>query len=183
MPRIKPLLTSKAPAESQPLLEGVQKSFGITPNLMATLAHSPAALQSYLGFGQALSKASLSPAIREQLALAIAGENSCGYCASAHTLLGKNAGVDAPELTRNLAGNSSDPSVQAAIDFALAIVTKRGWVDDDDLASIRAAGYSEGEVVEIIAVVAQNIFSNYFNHISGAEIDFPEVKVPEPLTT
>lgn len=182
MPRIKPLLTTDAPEKSRALLESVKKSLGITPNLMATLAHSPAALQSYLGFGQALSSASLSPALREQLAVAIAGESSCGYCASAHTLLGTNAGVEAEELAHNLTGNSGEPSVQAAIDFALAIVSKRGWVDDADLDRVRAAGFSEGEIVEIVAVVAINTFSNYFNHIAGTEIDFPEVKVPEPLT-
>lgn len=180
MPRIKPIRPDEAPAQSRTLLDGVQKALGITPNLMATLAHSPAALQSYLGFGQALSGGVLPGTTREQLAVAVAGENSCGYCASAHTLLGGKAGVKADELALNLRGESNDPHTAAAIQFARTVVSKRGFVSDADLAAVRHAGYSEAEIVEIIATVALNIFSNYFNHIAQTEIDFPVVEVPEP---
>lgn len=181
MPRIKPVQGSDVPAKSQPLLQGVQKALGMTPNLMATLAHSPAALQSYLGFGQALGSASLSGKVREQIALAVAGENSCGYCASAHTVLAEKAGVAGEEAARNLDGDSSDRQTRAALTFARAIVSKRGFVNDSDLAAVRAAGYSEAQLVEIIATVALNIFTNYFNHVAQTDIDFPEVAVREPV--
>ncbi len=181
MPRINPVQGTEIPARSKPLLAGVQKALGMTPNLMATLAHSPAALQSYLGFGQALGSASLSAKIREQIAIAVAGENSCGYCASAHTLLAKGAGVDAEEAARNLRGESVDPRTAAALEFARTIVKKRGHISDEALRDVRSAGYSEAEVVEIIATVAVNIFTNYFNHIAQTEIDFPVVAVREPV--
>lgn len=181
MPRIKPVDPNQVPAKSKPLLQGVQQALGMTPNLMATLAHSPAALQSYLGFGQALSGASLSGKIREQIAIAVAGESACGYCASAHTVLAGKVGVAAEEAARNLRGESNDSRTAAALEFARAIVRKRGFVSDADLQAVRAAGFADAEVVEIVATVAVNIFTNYFNHIAQTEIDFPVVAVREPL--
>jgi uncharacterized peroxidase-related enzyme len=182
MPRINPVTESNTPARSKPLIEGVRKGLGLVPNIMATMAHSPAALQAYLGFGQALGGGKLSGALREQIAVAVAGENSCGYCASAHTALGKKSGVQADELARNLRGESADPRTQAALDFARTVVIKRGHIADADLSAVRQAGYGDDEVIEIIAVVAINIFTNYFNHIADTAIDFPKVAVPEPAS-
>ncbi len=132
-------------------------------------------LDAYLGFGKALSGGKLRASLREQIALAVAGANGCAYCAAAHTALGKMHGLDSPELAANLDGRASDPVVAAALDFALAIVDKRGWVDDADLARVRAAGYGEGEIAEILATVALNLFSTYFNHVAETEVDFPSV--------
>lgn len=175
MSRIPALNPEAAPAQSQPLLAAVQKKLGIVPNLFKTLAHSSAALQYYLAGSEALGNGALPAALREQLALTTAGVNECDYCASAHTLIGKGAGIGAGELADNLRGRSGDAKTQAALDFATAIVRTRGRVADAQLHAVRAAGYSEAEVVEIIAHVAVNIFTNYFNHIAGTEVDFPSV--------
>jgi len=182
MPRITPIDPASADPKAQNLLDGVQKALGTTPNLMKTLAHSPASLNAYLGFGQALGGGQLGGVLREQIALAVAGANGCEYCASAHTALGKGQKIDDEELARNVTGQSSDPRTQTALDFARAIVTKRGWVSDDDLAAVREAGFSEGEIVEIVATVALNVFTNYFNHVAGTDVDFPRVRVPEPVS-
>ncbi len=182
MPRIQPIELDKARPKAKALMEGAQKSLGMIPNAMRTMAHSPATLEAYLGFGKALSGASVSPQLREQIALTVAGENSCGYCASAHTALGTKLGVDAEELGANLKGLSSNPKTEAALEFARQIVVERGWVSDDDLQRVREAGYTEGEITEIVAAVAQNIFSNYFNHIADTDVDFPRVEVPEHQT-
>ena len=182
MPRIQPIELDRAHPKAKALLEGVHKSLGITPNIMATMAQSPATLEAYLGFSKALSGASISPQLREQIALTVAGENACEYCASAHTAVGTKLGVDADELTANLKGFSSNPKTQAALDFARRILTEHGWVSDDDLRRIREAGYTEGEITEIVAAVAQNIFSTYFNHIAHTEVDFPRVELPEHQT-
>lgn len=179
MPRIQPIDLDKAQPKAKALLEGAKKSLGMIPNAMRTMAQSPAVLEAYLGFGKALSGASLSPQLREQIALTVAGENSCGYCASAHTAVGTKLGVDTDELAANLKGLSRNPKTEAALEFARRIVVERGWVSDDDLRRVREAGYSEGEITEIVAVVAQNIFSTYFNHIADTDVDFPRVEVPE----
>ncbi len=182
MARITPVDTTNTPAGSVPLLEGVKAKIGKVPNLFATLAHSPAAFGSYLASGEALGKGELGPALHEQIAVAIAGANACGYCASAHTALGKMHGVDAGELAKNLDGESGDPRAGAAIRFARAVVVKRGFVSDSDLADVRAGGLGDGEITEIVALVAHNTFTNYFNHVAQTAIDFPEVKVGAPVT-
>jgi uncharacterized peroxidase-related enzyme len=181
MTRIKPVNEAHASPKTKSVLEGVRKSLGMVPNLVATMAHSPAALQAYLQFNQALGGSSLSPSVREQIALAVAGANSCQYCASAHTAMGKDAGVPENELALNLEGRSRDPRTQVLISFAQVIVRGRGHVVDAVLTSMRQAGFSEGEIVDVIATVAINIFTNYFNHIAGTQIDFPMVAVAEPM--
>jgi uncharacterized peroxidase-related enzyme len=176
MTRISTLDISTAPAGSKPLLEAVQKKLGMVPNLFKTFAHSPAVLQYYLSGSEALSGGHLTPALREQIALATAGTNDCDYCASAHTLMGKGAGVAPTELSSNLEGRSENAKTQAALTFSKAIVDGRGRVSDAQLQAVRDEGFTDADVVEIIANVAANIFTNYFNHIASTDIDFPLVK-------
>jgi uncharacterized peroxidase-related enzyme len=183
MPRIHPIDPDQADGKAVQLLDGVRKSLGTVPNIMATLAQAPAALEAYLATGRALGGGELSGALREQIALAVAGANSCDYCASAHTALGRGHGLDEDELLSNLGGASADPKVAAALVFAQRVVAERGFVTDEDVAAVRDAGYGDGAITEIIAVVAHNIFTNYFNHIAGTEIDFPLVSAGRPAAT
>ncbi len=179
MPRLNPVNPDTAQGEAKPLLDGVQKSFGMTPNLMRTLANSPAALEAYLGLLKALGGAGIDAKTRESIALATSGANGCDYCASAHTAVGKMLGLSDEEAKANLYGRSSEPTRAAALQFARAIVEKRGWVSDRDLERVREAGFGDAEITEIVATVAATTFSNYFNHIAETEIDFPPVKVGE----
>ena len=176
MQRIQPLDAGATPTESQSLLAAVQKKLGLTPNLFKTLAHSPTGLGFYLQQSQSLASGTLSAPVREQLALLTAGVNACDYCASAHTLLGKGVGVSNEEAARNLRGVATDRRAQAALTFAHAIIDKRGRVTDAELNAVRDAGYGNAEIVEIVAHVAMNIFTNYFNHVAGTEVDFPFVR-------
>lgn len=181
MPRIAPLEPANAQPAAQALLDNVNKALGVTPNMMKTLAHSPAALEAYLGFGQTLGKGTLGGKLGEQIALAVAGVNACGYCASAHTIIGGKHGISEDEAKSNINGDSSDPKVQAALDFARTLVIKRGWATDADLKNVRDAGFSDGEIAEIIGHVALNTFTNYFNHVADPEVDFPKAEVGEPV--
>ncbi|MDH3474173.1 MAG: carboxymuconolactone decarboxylase family protein [Rhodospirillales bacterium] len=176
MPRITPIDPTQAEGKAKVLLDGIQKSLGMTPNLMRSLAQSPAALQAYLDFNKALDGASLNAKTREAIALTVAGENGCDYCASAHTAVGGLLGAERAELAANLDGRSNDPRVAAVLAFARAVVVKRGWVSDEDLDAARAAGLGDREITEIVAGVAVNMFTNYFNHVAGTEVDFPLVR-------
>lgn len=174
-------LTARDPAQTtgtaKTLLDTVQRSLGMTPNLMRTLAQAPAALEGYLSLNGALAKGTLSPQLRELLAIAIAEANRCEYCLSAHTLLGRLAKVDAPELDAARHGESADPKTQAALAFALAVLTQRGNVTDSDLDAVLEAGYTQGEVAEIVGHVSLNVFTNYFNNVAQTEVDFPRVEL------
>ena len=147
----------------------------MTPNLMKGMANSPAALKAYLDFSGALAGGELDPALREQIALTVGAANQCEYCVSAHTAIGKGAGLSNDELVNARNAISGDPKAKAALTFARVVVDAKGNVTNGDLQTLKAAGYSEGEVVEIVAHVGLNIFTNYFNHVAQTEVDFPKV--------
>jgi len=173
MQRIKAV--TQAEGKAKELLDGVKKAMGSTPNIFTTFANAPAALEGYLNFNTALSGGVLDKKLREQLAVTVAGFNGCNYCASAHVFLGGKAGVDRAELAANSKGHSADGKTQAAINFARALLEQRGKVSDDDLLAVRAAGFSEEEIIEILSHVALNTFTNYFNETALTTIDFPVV--------
>ncbi len=175
MPRIEPVNPEQTTGKANELLSAVKSQMGSVPNIFNTLAQSPVALEAFLNFNTALGQGVLTPAVREQIALTVAGKNQCDYCASAHTLLGKGAGVDEEELARNLNGSSTDEKTNAVLTFSQKIVDQRGGISDDDFNALRNAGYSDDAIIEIIAHIAINTFTNYFNRIAQTEIDFPVV--------
>jgi uncharacterized peroxidase-related enzyme len=151
----------------------------MVPNLAKQLANAPSALKAYLGFGAALSEGRLTGKLREQIAVAVANVNHCDYCLSAHNVLGSLQGLTKPELEAAQFGESSDKKDAAILSFAVKVVQQRGHLPVDDVEELRGAGVSDQEIVEVIATVAVNIFTNYFNHIAGTEIDFPVVNAAE----
>ena len=163
------------PAASQPLLVQIHQAFGATPNMFKAVANSPAALQSMWSAFGALGKGTLGSKLGEQLAVAIANRNRCEYCLAAHTVLGQQAGVAAAEMASAQVGRSEDPRTAAALRFALKVVEQRAQVVDADVAELRAAGFSDEQVVEIIAHVALNLFTNYINVALDVPVDFPKV--------
>lgn len=176
-PRIEALPDDRVPPRSSTILRKVDAAVGMIPNLHRVLAHAPAALDAYVGTLGALSRGNLEPALREQLAVAIAGSNRCDYCASAHTMLGTAAGVEREELRRNLGGESNDPRVAAALGFARSLVEHTGAVSDEQLRVARDAGLSDAELVEIVAHVGVNVFTNTLNRLARTPIDFPSIGV------
>jgi len=177
MPRVNPVDPATATGEAKALLDGVQKKLGMTPNVIRTIANAPAALKAYFGINEALAGGRFDAKTREAFALAVAGANSCDYCASAHTALSKGLKVDDVEIDRRLAGHSSDPALDAALVFARTVVEKRGLVSDADIAVVRAGGHDDGAIAEIVANVVANIFTNYVNHVAETDIDFPKVEL------
>jgi uncharacterized peroxidase-related enzyme len=124
----------------------------------------------------ALGKGALPVATHERIALAVAQFNACDYCLSAHTYLGKNvANLDDGEIAANRNGTSNDARADAAVRFARKVAQLRGQVSDDDVRAVQAAGYTDGEIVEIVQHVALNTWTNYVNNVARTEIDFPVV--------
>jgi uncharacterized peroxidase-related enzyme len=168
-----------APEASKPTLSAINKSLGVVPNLFRLMANSPAALNAYTGFQAALSK-TLDVKMRERIALAVAQVNGCDYCLSAHTYLGLNlAKITQEEITLNRKGVSGDPKADVAVRFAAQVAKDRGHVADTDIAAVRNAGFTDAQVVEIIALVAENSFTNYLNEVAKTEIDFPIVRAAD----
>lgn len=179
MSRIAIPTRESAPSASQPLLDAVEKQLGVVPNLFRLVALSPAALQGFLGLNGALGKA-LDVKTRERIALAVAQINGCDYCLSAHSYLGLNlAKIDGAEIALNRKGTSSDAKANAAVAFAVKVTQARGKVSDADLQAVKAAGFTDAQIVEIVAVVAENVFTNFINIVAQTEIDFPVVRASE----
>ena len=171
-----PATVDAAPQAAHALLNGVKAQLGSVPNLFRVLANSPAALGGYLGLHGALAKGALDARMRERIALAVAAVNGCGYCLAAHTFIGTNlAKLDAAEIAANRAGRSNDPKADAAMRFAVAVTQARGHVGDGVLAAVRAAGWTDAEILEITVHVALNTLTNYVNEVAGTEVDFPAI--------
>ena len=173
MSRLQPLDPAAATGKAQALLDGVRKKLGLVPNMMRTMASSPAVLEGYLGLSGALGAGQLPAKLREQIALAVAQANGCNYCLAAHSLLGRKAGLADSDVLAARRGDASDLRARAAICFALAVVAARGGVADAELERVRGAGFGDGEIAEIVAHVALNVLTNYLNRVADTEIDFP----------
>jgi uncharacterized peroxidase-related enzyme len=164
------------PEASKPILNAVQKQLGVVPNMFRLIASSPAVLQGFTSNNSALGK-TLDVKTRERIALAVAQVDGCDYCLSAHSYLGLNLAKILPqEITLNRRGESDDPKANAALQFATKVVRERGHVTDADIKAVRDAGFDNSQVVEIIAVVAENIFTNLLNEVAKTDIDFPVVR-------
>jgi uncharacterized peroxidase-related enzyme len=174
-----PLIDPNAPGEAKQTLDAVNAQLKMVPNLFRLAANSPAALNALVGMEGALAKGALRARVREQIAIAVAQEDGCDYCLSAHTAIGKMIGVPEPQLADARQGKSDDVKVQAILTLALHIVRERGGVPTTELAAARAAGVTDAEIVEIVANVALNIFTNYLNVAADTEIDFPVLRTAE----
>lgn len=175
MARLPAVQREAARGKAKELLEAVQSKLGITPTMTKVMANSPAVLEAYLAFSGALSAGELNTGLREQLALEVGEQNSCQYCVSAHTAIGKMAGLSDSEIAAARDAKSEVFKNAAALKFAHAIVAKRGMATDADLEAVRGAGFTDGEIAEIIAHVALNTFTNYFNNTAEVEVDFPKI--------
>lgn len=179
MNRITQLDPAQATGKAKQLLDAVQSKLGIVPNLTRVLANSPAALEGYLNFSGALAGGTLNAKVREQIALAVAEGNLCGYCLSAHTFIGGKVGLTDKDIADARQTNAASDKTDAILKLALSILVQRGEISDDALKAARNAGLTDGEIVETTANVALNIFTNYINHVARTVVDFPEVKPGE----
>lgn len=173
MQRLQAQDPKQATGKAKDLLDGIQAKVGFTPNLARTMANSPAVLEAYLNFSAALSTGGLSARLREQIALTVAQANGCTYCLAAHTAIGKMVGLSEEAVLDSRQGGSPDSTVAATLKFARRLIEQRGRVSDEDLLRLRKIGYGDGEIAEVVANVALNIFTNYFNHVAGTQVDFP----------
>ena len=173
MSRIPTIDPKQATGKAQELLNGVQAKLGMTPNLMRVMANSPAVLEAYLQFSGSLGRGALTAKTREQVALAVAQANSCDYCLSAHSAIGKSIGLTTQQIRDARGGTSVDGKSNAILQLTAQLVDQRGFVSDDDLAVARDAGVTDAEIAEVVANTALNLFTNYFNHVAETEVDFP----------
>lgn len=176
MSRITQINPESATGRAKELLDAVKSKLGLVPNMTRAMANSPAVLDGYLSLSGALSKGNLTAKLREQIALAVGEVNGCDYCLAAHSTIGKMVGLSAEQIMDSRRGTANDPKAEALVKFALRVVDERGRVSELDLANARVAGLDDAALAEVVANVALNIFTNYFNHVADTDIDFAKVE-------
>ena len=177
MSRVQLINANEATEDRKTILNQIHGAFGVVPNMFRAVANSPAALKSMWGSFGALGSGVLGAKLGEKIAVAIADKNRCEYCLAAHTALGQNAGVSADEMAAAQAGQSDDAQTAAALRFALKLVTNRAQIADTDITELKTVGFNDEQIVEIMAHVALNIFTNYVNVAFNVPVDFPKVNL------
>ena len=175
MSRVQIVDPKTATGDARRLLDAVQSQLGVTPNFIRVLANSPKALEGFLGLYDALGGISLDKAMQERIALGTAEGNACEYCVSAHTAIGRHAGLSNAEMLLNRQGTAGDAKAAAIVAFARALNDNLGEVTMAEFDAARSAGLTDAEIVEVIAVLALNIFTNIIGKATRVDIDFPKV--------
>jgi uncharacterized peroxidase-related enzyme len=175
MARTAALKPDQVPADSKPTLDAFTKNLGFTPNMMATFAQSPIAFNAWATLRGSLSKA-LDLKTRESISLAVSEVNGCNYCLAVHSFAAEQmAKLPADEIILARKGRATDPKRDASVQFARKIIETRGQIGDADLKAVRDAGYTDADVMEIVALVAMYSLTNFFNNVFDPEKDFPAV--------
>jgi uncharacterized peroxidase-related enzyme len=175
MSRIPAIDPSTATGPVQSLLDGVRRGLGATPNLFRVAAQSPAVLEGLVSLFGAVAKGHLGPRVREGIALAVSEFDACDYCLSAHSALGKAAGLSDDALSKARDAKADEPKLAVALRLARSIAEKRGHVSEAELSEARRAGLADDEILEVVANVALTIFTNYLNEVASTDIDYPAV--------
>lgn len=175
MPRAEALKPDQVPGDSKPTLDAFTKNVGFTPNMISTFAQSPIAFNSWAALFGSLAKA-LDVKTRDGIGLAVSEVNGCNYCLAVHSFTAEHmARLSGDEIILARKGHASDPKRDAAIHFAHKVIETRGKVGDADLKAVRDAGYTDANVMEIVALVAMYSLTNFFNNVFDPEKDFPTV--------
>ncbi len=177
MSRITTITNETATPEQAALFDAIQAQIGMVPNFLKVFANSPAALRAFLGLHGIANEGSLDLPTRERIALALAQQNACEYCLSAHSAIGKKAGLDNSEINANRSGSSNDSKAAVAVKLARSLAEHSGDITTAELIEARNAGYSDADIVEIITHVGMNILTNILGKASRVEIDFPKVSL------
>lgn len=178
MPRLPtPATIDQAPAASQIMLRTAAERFGRVPNIALLLSASPAALQGYLALLTTLDGGTLGAQTAQRIALAVAEARGCPYCLSLHTHRARSRiGLDDAEITANRSGVSNDPQAEIAVGFARKLVRTEGAIGDDDLSALKAAGYDDAHIIEIILHAALNVLAGIITKVCEPDVDFPLIQ-------
>lgn len=175
MVRINLLEKEQTSQKAQEVLNGIEQKMGKIINIFKVMANSSAVLKTYLGIDNALKEKTLDSAIAERIAILMSVINGCEYCLAAHSFLASKI-LSQDEILSSREGKSADEKAQIALDFAASVMKNAGRVSDDELQKIKDADFSDGEILEIVAIVSLNFFTNAINNVAQTKLDFPKVK-------
>ena len=170
IPTIEPANAAPAVAAKYDI---AKSALGALPNLVKTYGNSDALLGAFLGLYAATGETVFTAADRERIALAVSQVNGCDYCLAIHSAVGRKLGLEKAEIDGARRGNAPEARIDAAVRFARAVAETRGKVTDTEVSSLRAAGYSDRDVVDLVGIVALNFLNNLMNNVAETEVEFP----------
>ncbi len=186
MQRLNSVNPELAEGRARELLDTVSQTFGATPNTTKVMANSPAVLESFLAFSQAMGQAAIGEKLHNQVKLSTSESNSCHYCTSLLSAVGPSAGLTADDILAGRTGSSKDHRTDAALKFAEAVLEHRGKVSGDQLDAVRDAGFNDAEIVEIVEIVTSVVlgcFTNFLNNVGDTELDVPHAEPVQACPT
>lgn len=172
MSRFDVLNESNAPQASLATFEAVKENYGFLPNLMGILGASPAAVEAYATLSGIFGKTDLTPVEQQVVLQTVNFENNCTYCVAAHSGISQRVGMadDVLEALRN-GTTLPDAKLEALSAFTRIVVRERGYASDDQIDAFLAAGYTKGNVLDVVLGVSLKTLSNYTNHIAETPLD------------
>ncbi|MDG2470342.1 MAG: carboxymuconolactone decarboxylase family protein [Pirellulaceae bacterium] len=174
MPRLNVVEADQATGNVKEIYDGYEEKLGRVINIFKGLGNSEAALTAYKAMSGALAAGDLSTEDREAIYLAVSEKNKCSYCVSAHTMIAKGAGMNEDQILEFRLGRSSDNKLNTLIEFTLKVIETNGVVADADIQGVRDAGYTDGQIAEVVAYISLATYTNLFNHVFDTELDFPQ---------
>jgi uncharacterized peroxidase-related enzyme len=174
MPRLNVVEPDQARGKTKEIFNQEEKTRGKVLNIFKAMGNSPAALKAYLDMAATLAEGELLPEDREVVYLGVSQSNNCNYCVSAHTMLAKKAGMTDDQIKAIRKFDPLSPKHQALMTFVRRVMDTKGYVSDADVAAVRSAGYTDGQIAESIAYIGLATYSNYFNHVHDTPLDLPQ---------
>ena len=174
MPRLNVIKVGDATGKVKEMYDSVSESVGMVPNLLKGLANSPVALQACLALDDLISEGKLADVEQEMVRLVISQFLGCEYCLAFHTMVAKTIGLAEEQILDIRRGRSDDPKSAALIVFTHRVLETEGLVDDVDIATFRAAGYTDAHIAEVITIIAMQTLTSYFSNVNDTELDFPK---------
>ncbi|NML30564.1 carboxymuconolactone decarboxylase family protein [Paraburkholderia antibiotica] len=161
-----------APAQSQPVLEQLRQTFGLIPNIAATMAASPVLINGFIGLFGRVHASSLTEEQIQTLLLTNAVTNASEWAVAFHSALALKEGVRRVDVDAMRNGVSPDDAKLGALStLARTLIEKRGRVSAEDRQRFVAAGFSAEQLLEVIAVVAASTITNYTGSVTEPPLE------------
>ncbi|HLI67921.1 MAG TPA: carboxymuconolactone decarboxylase family protein [Caulobacteraceae bacterium] len=172
MPTLSPVDTDSLTGKARETIERVQQRSGRIPNMVRLLVNSPAALDGYIAFASALAQGALSPELQALVGVAVTSELGCDYSLAAVSGIARRGGVSDKALDAARTAAADDPRTAALLGFAVDLVREHGRLPEGRVEALKARGFTDGEIAEVIAGVGLNVFRAYFNLTARPVMDF-----------
>jgi uncharacterized peroxidase-related enzyme len=158
------------PDDIRALFEGLRAKPGFVPNVYRAYGLRPQQLRGFIALYDSImiDDSGLTKAEREMIAVAVSAQNHCFYCLTAHGAVLRVRSKDEVQsdtIAANYRAADLTPRQRAMLDFAIKLTVASDTIADGDLEGLRAHGFADEDIMDIIQTAA---FFNYSNRVASA---------------